>query len=183
MKTHLKEMWQDIAGFFKAFASDIKHLKQTSPVIFLGILAVLVLIIVGGISIVLIKSLGPAYSAERNYVLPTVLAVEPTHQVQATPQLTSTPTALPTPTPIPSNLWSVNQLLDPVNGALVVEFKNLSTGETKKGLCQSPNDPEPAPGSVFVAEIKDGYILLSPAIAGTNQVDTDSKVQRFIFIP
>ncbi len=179
MNTHLREARQDIVGFFKGIGKDIKQLKQNYPLVFLGILALLVLIIVGGISFVVIKSFGSPFSPERSAAMPTVLAVAP----QATAVLISTPTPLPTVTPLPSNTWKVNKHLDPVNGALVVEFKNTSTGETKNGICQSPNDPEPAIDSVYIAEVKDGYILLSPAIPGTSQIDLSSKVQRFIFIP
>lgn len=179
MNIHIKEAYQDIARFFKGTAADIKKLKQNQPAVFLGLLALLVLVIVGGISFVLIKSLGSPFSPERNSAMPTVLAVAP----QATAALVSTSTPLPTVTPLPSNLWTVNKHLDPVNGALVVEFKNTSTGEAKNAICQSPNDPEPPENTVYVAEVKDGYILLSPTIPGTSQIDLNSKLQRFIFIP
>ncbi len=179
MKTHFREAYQDMARFFKGTAADIKKLKQNYPEAFLGILALLVLIILGGVSIVLIKSFGSPFSAERSFAMPTVLAVAP----QATAVLVSTPTPLPTSTPLPSNLWTVNKHLDPVNGALVVEFKNTSTGESKNAICQSPNDPEPPENTVYMAEAKDGYILLSPTIPGTSQIDFNSKLQRFIFIP
>lgn len=175
MKKTFTRFWSDTTVF-------VRKQYQARPILFQAIAVLIALALFGWIATSLIGSMfpkiSPADQAPMPILLPTTTA-DPLRQAQATPQFTPSPT----PTPIPSNLWVVNQMLEPVGGALVVEFRNTSTGETKKGKCQSPRDPAPKIGDIFVAEVKDGYILLSPAILGTSQIDIDSKVQRFIFIP
>lgn len=183
MKRSIAQTWADLVA-------KAKQINQSNPSILIGILAIVGIIILGYLAFVLIQALAfPASSAQYVAPVPTMLAtttVDNTRQMQSTTEMAPTLTPIPTSTPVPSNLWVVSQLLGKqnINGynSLVVEFKNTATGEIKKGLCQSPHDPAPVVGDIYIAEVMVDYVLLSPTIAGTSQIDLSSKVQRFIFI-
>lgn len=167
----------------KQLFAEIKKFKNTNSLLFWLAVLFLIMLCLGGSAVVINQ-----YSAENQanmVVMPTILptSADTARLMLNTPAPTPSLTPEPTSTPLPTNLWQVNQLLEPVNSALLVEFKNISTGETKKGLCQSPRDPAPIIGDIFLAEVKGGYILLSPVIPGTSNPDITSKVQRFIFVP
>ncbi len=189
MKNRFNQLVSDISVFLKKSLSDIKNLKQNksnSFYLLLGGIGLALLACVAFVFMVYTNTL-PKSSPDENRVMPEMLAtttMDPMRQAATTPTPTYTPTA--TPSPIPSNLWVVNQLLgkQTIGGytALVVEFKNLSTGELHNGQCQEPRDPAPAVGDIFVAEITSDHVLLSPTIAGTSQVDVNSKVQHFVLL-
>lgn len=178
MKKTFTRFWSDTTVF-------VRKQYQARPILFQAIAVLIALALFGWIATSLIGSMfpkiSPADQAPMPILLPTTTA-DPLRQAQATPQFTPSPTA----TPIPSNLWVVNQLLgkQTIKGytALVVEFRNLSTGELHNGQCQEPRDPAPAVGDIFVAEVAGDHILLSPTIAGTSQVDVDSEVQTFMLL-
>ncbi len=179
MKNRFNKFWSDVTAFTK---------KQyvARPYVFWAVIGLIVLaIILGLIAIGVINSVFPSVSSVERASMPILLSTTTADPMRQAPS--ATPTYIPTTTPTPSNLWKVLEIVgkETVNGrnGLVVNFVNTSTGEIKKGQCQSPRDPSPNVGDIFVAEIKDGYILLSPVIAGTAQIDLLSKVQRFIFIP
>jgi heme/copper-type cytochrome/quinol oxidase subunit 2 len=70
---------------------------------------------------------------------------QPSLQVLGTPQ--STLVVVPTATPIPSNLWTVNYIYEAKEthfgfSSLVIEFKNTTSNEFKKGHCQSTIPPQ-----------------------------------------
>lgn len=179
------KVFSTLASNAKEFFADLKKIKDKNPTLFLLGLALIVFVIIGLSAYVAIGAIYPDFATQDSQIaLPTIMATsaDANRVALATPTISPTQTPLPTLTPIPSNLWVVNRLLDPVDGALVVEFKNLSTDEIKNGLCQSPHDPEPKVGDIFIAEIKSDYILLSPTIPGTSMIDLESKTQRFIFI-
>lgn len=188
MKTRFNIFVSDVTDFLKKAVLDIKNLKQNKPnnfYLLLGVIGLSLLICMALVFMVYANAL-PKFSADKDVVIPEILATTTTDPMRLAPF--ATPTYIPTitPSPVPGNLWVVNQLLgkQTIKGytALVVEFKNLSTGELHNGQCQEPHDPAPVVGDVFVAEVTGDHILLSPTIAGTSQVDVNSKVQSFVLL-
>lgn len=173
-----------VPEIFKNLYAKIKSLKDTNSPYFWGAVALIGIILLALTANYLIKSMTPTLPSQ-TAAFPTILPTSADASRMMAPTQTAAPTLTPVPTSTiaPSNLWQVTKFLEPIKGALVVEFTNVTTGETKKGLCQSPRDPEPALGDIFIAEIKGDYILLSPTISGTGNIDLNSKTQRFIFIP
>lgn len=191
MKAKFNNTMSAVSGFLRKSFSDIKSLKQNKPNTYYLVLTgagLLLILCMAGAAMFYANSLSVS-PAKEVAPLPTMLAIttaENSRQMQPATEMAPTLTPMPTSTVVPGNLWVVSQLLGKqnVNGytGLVVEFKNLSTGETKKGQCQSPHDPAPVVGDIYVAEVMSDYILLSPTTPGTTQIDLNSKVQRFIFI-
>ncbi len=120
--------------------------------------------------------------------------------LMATPSLDQLPQ---TPTPIASSEWTVDALLgeSTVDGytSLDVSFKNITTGEIKKGHCQSRHDPAPVLTDIYTL-VNTGYLdkngqeflLFVPHILHIEQPDKtilvvevgiESKYQRFRLIP
>lgn len=142
--------------------------------VILYVLAAILVIVIG---VMVYKSIASSEAAPE-IALPAVMA-EP--QILPTPGLSTANQSVPTP----SNLWRVARLLDPKGGTLVVEFQNTVSGETITAQCQSPHDPAPEVGDIFVGEYKTAgttYYLLVPTMPGTDLPDLNSKVQRFIKI-
>ncbi|OGD83042.1 hypothetical protein A2572_04580 [Candidatus Collierbacteria bacterium RIFOXYD1_FULL_40_9] len=181
MKNKFTKIWSDATAY-------TKKQYQLRPHLFQAVLVAVGLIALGLIAVWLVSSMRPSTASVDQVALPIILqtaTADPMRQA-ATPQLTPTPTPMPTNTPIPSNLWVVNRLLgkQTINGytALVVEFKNLATGELHNGQCQSPADPAPVIGDVYFMENMGSYLLLSPYSITENRILTESRVQRFILV-
>lgn len=174
----------NISSFFNGIYQQIIKLKKTNSPIFWGLVAIFVLFFVGISAIILTKSMFPSQQTSFIASMPTMMPTDFVYANTATPLPTQL--AVPTATPKPSNLWIVNKISgkQTIGGytALVVEFKNDTTGELRSAQCQSPHDPAPSIGDIFVSEEKSGYTLLAPVISGTENPDLNSKVQRFIFI-
>jgi hypothetical protein len=173
------------------FISDIVARLKSMDRRYLYLILAIIFLIVSVIIFFAVRN----RNAQRAVVLPIL-----NQSILATPTLIQLPQ---TPTPVASSEWEVIELLgeSTVDGytSLDVSFKNSTSGEIKKGHCQSRHDPAPVLTDIYTL-VSTGYmdkngqevLLFVPHILHIEQPDktilvvevgVESKHQRFKLIP